>query len=83
MGISTATLNTTGKSAPDLAASLGTSQDCALTNLKLGKPYCRDARAEALAELVRPKETCFRSLGQIQCYRAEADPYYTRKNPVH
>jgi hypothetical protein len=83
LGLNAATLNTTGRSVPDIAASLHTGKDCLTTNVKLGKPYCRDLRAEALARLQQPKETCFRSLGQIQCYRSEVDPYSTRKDPVH
>ncbi len=82
MGANALSLNTTGMNAPDIAMSVATQKECRLIHLKYGKDYCRDLMAEAMAEAMKPKETCFRSLGQIQCYRSEFDPFGTREDPV-
>lgn len=82
IGTNALSLNTTGMNAPDIAVSMATQKECRLIHLKYGRDYCRDLMAEAMAEAMKPKETCFRSLGQIQCYRSEFDPFGTREDPV-
>ncbi len=82
MGINALSLNTTGMNAPDIAMSVAMQKECRAIHLKYGKDYCRDLMAEAMAEAMKPTETCYRSLGQIQCYQSDFDPFGTREDPV-
>ena len=82
MGINALSLNTTGMNATDIAMSVAMQKECRAIHLKYGKDYCRDLMAEAMAEAMKPKETCYRSLGQIQCYQSDFDPFGTREDAV-
>ncbi len=82
IGINALSLNTTGMNATDMAMSVAMQKECRAIHLKYGKDYCRDLMAEAMAEAMKPKETCYRSLGQIQCYQSDFDPFGTREDPV-
>ncbi len=82
MGINALSLNTTGMNATDIARSVAMQKQCRAIHLKYGKDYCRDLMAEAMAEAMKPKETCYRSLGQIECYQTDFDPFGTREDAV-
>lgn len=82
MGINALSLNTTGMNATDIAMSVAMQKECRAIHLKYGKDYCRDLMAEAMAEAMKPKETCYRSLGQIECYQSDFDPFGTREDAV-
>ena len=82
MGINALSLNTTGMNATDIAMSVAMQKECRAIHLKYGKDYCRDLMAEAMAEAMKPKESCYRSLGQIECYQSDFDPFGTREDTV-
>ncbi len=82
MGINALSLNTTGMNAPDMVMSMAMQKECRAIHLKYGKDYCRDLMAEAMAEAMKPTETCYRSLGQIECYQSDFDPFGTREETV-
>ena len=82
IGINALSLNTTGMNATDMAMSVAMQKECRAIHLKYGKDYCRDLMAEAMAEAMKPKRTCYRSLGQIECYQSDFDPFGTREDTV-
>lgn len=60
----------TGKSASDHIVSMSTGKDCSSIRAKDEGQYCVSKNPP----LQRPDVYCYRSLGQVSCYR-EADPY--------
>ncbi len=82
IGVNALSLNTTGMNATDIAMSVAMQKECRAIHLKYGKDYCRDLMAEAMAEAMKPKQTCYRSLGQIECYQSDFDPFGTREDAV-
>lgn len=60
----------TGKSASDHIVSLSTGKDCSSIRAKDEGQYCVSKNPP----IQRPDVYCYRSLGQVSCYR-EPDPY--------
>lgn len=60
----------TGKTATDHIVSMGTGKDCSTIRAKDEGQYCVSKNPP----IQRPDVYCYRTLGQVSCYR-EPDPY--------
>ncbi|MBF0268379.1 MAG: hypothetical protein HQL44_07285 [Alphaproteobacteria bacterium] len=70
MQVEVVSLVATGKTATDHVASLATGKDCSTIRAKDEGQFCVSRNPP----IQRPDVYCYRTLGQVSCYR-EPDPY--------
>ena len=79
---STATLIATKKTPVDLAVSWASGKDCSMLRQVRGESYCvEDAPTPVSAADDPDRPLCYRTLGEVTCYR-QPEPQETGRRPI-
>ncbi len=76
--VTAGTLTYAGITPPDIITSAITGKECSLLKYEQGEPYCSSEEEATGPELPL---YCYRTIGDVDCYRTPADPYLTRPLP--